>query len=250
MTDKLAGLTAVVTGAGSGIGLATAHRLKTEGARIIGLDLAPGGLEPVGQWVECDIGSPDAVDTAFAAIGAITEVIDILVNNAGIGAIGTVEDSLEQEWSTVLNVNVVGAARVTRAALPLLRRSSVGGSIVNICSIAAAVGLPNRAVYSASKGAVQSLTMAMAADLVRDGIRVNAVNPGTADTEWVARLLDRAEDPVAERAALEGRQPIGRLIEPAEVASAVAYLANPEQASTTGTVVTVDGGMTGLRLPR
>lgn len=115
-------------------------------------------------------------------------------------------------------------------------------------SIVATLGLPDRALYAASKGAVHALTLAMAADLVRQGIRVNAVVPGTADTPWVARLLADAADPVAERAALEARQPHGRLVSPEEVASTVAFLASPASASITGTAVAVDGGMTGIRL--
>ncbi|MEY5145902.1 MAG: hypothetical protein RL224_216, partial [Actinomycetota bacterium] len=136
--------------------------------------------------------------------------------------------------------------RVSSRALTLMRKSQ-HGSIVNICSIAATVGLPDRAVYSASKGAVLSLTKAMAADLIKDKIRVNCVNPGTADTPWVARLLAQAADPVAERQALNARQPMGRLVSPEEVASAVCFLASPTQASTTGASLAVDGGMDGLR---
>lgn len=119
---------------------------------------------------------------------------------------------------------------------------------MNISSIAATAGLPNRALYSASKGAVLSLTLAMAADLLPEGIRVNAVNPGTTDTPWVARLLQVAPDPTAERAALEARQPHGRLVTAEVVSAAVGYLASPEAGSTTGRWLAVDGGMSGLRL--
>ena len=148
----------------------------------------------------------------------------------------------------MLDVNVVGVARTVRAALPSLRRSPAAAVVVT-CSIASWAGLPRRAVYSASKGALYALTLAMAADHVADGIRVNGVAPGTADTPWVARLLDAADDPAAERAALEARQPMGRLVTADEVAHAIAYLASPLSASTTGTVLAVDGGMHGLRLP-
>ena len=174
--------------------------------------------------------------------------IDVLVNNAGIGAQGTVEANADDEWLRVLDVNVVGMARVSRAALPHLRRSPAA-AIVNTSSIAATAGLPERALYSASKGAVAALTRAMAADHLREGIRVNAVNPGTADTPWVGRLLDAAPDPAAERAALEARQPHGRLVSAAEVADAVAYLASPASGSTTGIALAVDGGMSELRRP-
>ncbi len=131
--------------------------------------------------------------------------------------------------------------------MPWLRKSSAA-SIVNICSIVATAGLPQRALYSASKGAVLALTRAMAADHIREGIRVNCVNPGTADTPWVARLLSAAPDPAAERAALEARQPHGRLVSADEVAGAVLYLASPRSGSTTGTSIAVDGGMQELRL--
>jgi len=147
----------------------------------------------------------------------------------------------------VLDLNVVGIARVTRAALPYLRRSS-HAAIVNTCSIAATAGLPQRALYSASKGAVLALTRAMAADHIGEGIRVNCVTPGTVDTPWVGRLLEAAPDPRAERAALAARQPHGRLVTAEEVAHAVAYLASPRAGSTTGIELPVDGGMAGLRL--
>jgi 2-keto-3-deoxy-L-fuconate dehydrogenase len=249
MNAEFAGLTAVVTGAGSGIGLATAHKLFEAGARVFGFDLAAGEMGGIAQWIRCDIGSPESVAAAFALVGEQCTEIDILVNNAGIGAVGTIEEATDDEWANVLNVNVVGMARVSRTALPFLRRSATP-SIVNTCSIAASVGLPNRAIYSASKGAVQALTRAMAADLVHEGIRVNCVNPGTADTPWVARLLGMAADPSAERIALEQRQPGGRLVTADEVASAICYLASPAQLSTTGSVLAVDGGMDGLRVPR
>ncbi|WP_309246065.1 SDR family NAD(P)-dependent oxidoreductase [Verrucosispora sioxanthis] len=161
-----------------------------------------------------------AITTAHEAFGGL----DILVNNAAIGAVGTIEADTDDDWHRVFDVNVVGIVRVSRAALPYLR-ASAHAAIVNIGSIAAWLGLPQRALYSASKGAVQALTLAMAADHVAAGIRVNCVNPGTADTPWVRRLLDAADDPAAELAALRARQPTGRLTTPQEVAAAVAYLA-------------------------
>jgi NAD(P)-dependent dehydrogenase (short-subunit alcohol dehydrogenase family) len=171
------------------------------------------------------------------------------VNNAGVGAVGDITANDEAHWHRVLDVNVVGVVRVTRAALPHLRQSP-SASVVNICSIASWAGLPERALYSASKGALYALTLAMAADHVAEGVRVNAVAPGTVDTPWVDRLVDESADPAAARKALEDRQPIGRMASAEEVAEAVAYLAGPCSASTTGTVLAVDGGMHGLRLPR
>ena len=241
---ELSGLAAIVTGGGSGIGLATARLLASRGAKVAVLDLKPGDeFTGVAADVTDDASVRLAVDTAAERLGGV----DILVNNAGIGSIGTVADNPDEEWHRVFDVNVVGMVRVTRAALPYLRASE-HAAIVNTCSIAATAGLPQRAVYSATKGAVLSLTLAMAADHVHEGIRVNCVNPGTADTPWVGRLLDQADDPAAERVALNARQPMGRLVSADEVAAGIAYLASPLASSVTGTALAIDGGMSGLRI--
>ncbi len=247
MTAEFEGLVAVVTGGASGIGAAIARRLLASGAQVAALDLhpetAPDGAVPV----TVDVGDDVSVRAAIAQVADQFGRIDIVVNNAGIGAQGTIEDNSDEEWHRVYDINVVGMVRVTRAALPYLRVSPAA-AVVNTCSIAATAGLPQRALYSATKGAVLALTRAMAADHLREGVRVNCVNPGTADTPWVARLLDSAPDPEAERAALNARQPHGRLVTPDEVAGAVAYLASPLSGSTTGTSIAVDGGMHDLRL--
>jgi 2-keto-3-deoxy-L-fuconate dehydrogenase len=241
---EFSGLTALVTGGGSGIGQATARLLAQRGAGVAVLDLKPGEeFAGFSADVTDDASVRRAVDAAAEHLGGI----DILVNNAGIGAIGTVADNPDDQWHQVFDVNVVGIVRVTRAALPYLRASE-HAAIVNTCSVAAIAGLPQRALYSATKGAVLSLTLAMAADHVHEGIRVNCVNPGTADTPWIGRLLDQADDPAAERAALERRQPMGRLVSPDEVAAGIAYLASPLAGSVTGTSLAVDGGMSGLRI--
>lgn len=247
MSGTLDGFVLVVTGAGSGIGQAVAQAALDRGARVAGLDLDPSGVPAGAIGLTADVRIEDSVDQAVATVAERLGGIDVLVNNAGIGAQGTVADNPLEEWQRVFDVNVFGIVRVTRAALPHLRRSRAA-SIVNTCSIAATAGLPNRALYSATKGAVLSLTLAMAADHVREEIRVNCVNPGTADTPWVGRLLDAADDPAAERAALEARQPMGRLVTAPEVAAAILHLAGPESAATTGTALAVDGGMAGLRL--
>ncbi|MEQ4205180.1 SDR family oxidoreductase [Actinopolymorpha sp. B17G11] len=241
------GLAAAVTGGASGIGLAVAELLAARGAQVACLDL---NAKEVGEplvGVQCDVTDDASVRTAIETVVEQFGRLDIVVNNAGIGAQGTVADNDDSEWHRVLDVNVVGMARVSRAALPHLRKSP-SAAIVNTCSVAATAGIPQRVLYSASKGAVRSLTMAMAADHVHEGIRVNCVNPGTADTPWIGRLLDRADDPVAERKALEARQPMGRLVSAREVASAIIYLASPAAGASTGVEVFVDGGMQNLRL--
>ncbi|KIF73710.1 short-chain dehydrogenase [Streptomyces sp. 150FB] len=246
------GLGALVTGGASGIGAAIATLLVARGARVAVLDRetagAPEGTLALKADVTDDAAVKAAVDAAAAEFGALHTV----VSNAGIGAQGTVLDNADDEWHRVLDINVLGMVRTARHAVPHLRRSAAERpgcvSITQTCSIAATAGLPQRALYSASKGAVLSLTLAMAADHIREGIRVNCVNPGTADTPWIGRLLDSAPDPAAERAALAARQPTGRLVSADEVAAAVVYLASPAAAAVTGTALAVDGGMQGLRL--
>jgi NAD(P)-dependent dehydrogenase (short-subunit alcohol dehydrogenase family) len=248
-TGAFAGLVAVVTGGASGIGAAIVDRLAADGAKVAILDLNPAadGDSENRLSVRTNVADDASVRAAVDAVVARFGRLDIVVNNAGIGAQGSVEDNDDEEWHRVFDINVIGMARVARAALPHLRESPAA-SIVNTASIAATAGLPQRALYSATKGAVLSLTRAMAADHLREGVRVNCVNPGTADTPWVGRLLDSADDPAAERAALEARQPHGRLVSATEVADAVAYLASPRSGSTTGTSIAVDGGMQELRL--
>lgn len=236
-----------MTGGASGIGAATTSYLMERGCAVAVLDLAPASAPAGAIRIACDVSDTASVEAAVDEASRELGGLDIVVNNAGIGAQGTVEDNDDDEWRRVLEVNVLGIVRVSRAALPHLRKSH-RAAIVNTSSIAATAGLPQRALYSASKGAVYSLTLAMAADHIREGIRVNCVSPGTADTPWVSRLLDKAPDPAAERAALNARQPHGRLVSAQEVAAAIAYLASPLNGSTTGVSLAVDGGMNGLRL--
>ncbi|SOD72238.1 NAD(P)-dependent dehydrogenase (short-subunit alcohol dehydrogenase family) [Jatrophihabitans sp. GAS493] len=245
------GLTAIVTGGASGIGAATAALLRDRGARVASLDrsyptAAFDSTAAIFQ-VPCDVANAGSSAAAVALAAEHLGRLDVLINNAGIGATGDVAANDDDEWLRVLNVNVVGIARITRTALPLLVQSA-HASIVNTASVVANVGVGQRALYSASKGAVQSLTLAMAADHVKQGVRVNAVAPGTADTPWVGRLLEQAQDAAAAAAALRARQPMGRLVTADEVAFAIAYLASPLSGSTTGSILAVDGGMSGLRV--
>lgn len=244
---EFSGLVAAVTGGASGIGLATAKLLAERGARVAVLDIAPNELPDGIDGIVCDVTSRETIAVAIQTIRDQLGGLDILVNNAGISAVGTVEDNDDAEWARVLDVNVIGMARVTAAALPLLRASDAA-AVVNLCSIAALNGLPQRAVYGASKGAVLALTFAMATDHVREGIRVNCVSPGTVDTPFVNKMLQKFDDPIAERAALDARQATGRMVTPEEVARAIAYLASPLSGSTTGTALEVDGGVHNLRM--
>ncbi|MET0829091.1 MAG: SDR family oxidoreductase [Microbacterium sp.] len=241
------GAVAIVTGGASGLGAATAALLAERGARVAVLDRDTTAVPAEYFSAVCDVTDGGQVDAAVAAVVEHYGSLDIVINNAGIGAAGDVSANSDDEWHRVLDVNVVGIARVSRAALPHLRESA-RAAIVNTSSVVAAVGVPNRALYGASKGAVSALTLAMAADHVREGIRINAVTPGTADTPWVGRLLDAAEDREAAASALRARQPMGRLVSADEVAQAIVYLASPRTSSTTGTLLAVDGGMHGIRV--
>ena len=249
MNKEFAGLVAIVTGAGSGIGLEVAKGLTERGATVFGFDINQGEMGTIATFIKCDIGDAASVESAFTEFKKNSSKLDILINNAGIGSLTTVENETDEIWHKVLNVNVVGTARVSREAIPLLRASK-SAAIVNTASIAGTDGIPNRAAYSASKGAVLSLTLAMATDHLADGIRVNAVNPATTDTPWVKKLLDQSPDAKAARSALESRQPMGRLVSPSEIASAIIFLASPMQASVTGTTINIDGGMHSLRIPK
>ncbi len=245
--NDFAGLVAVVTGGASGIGAATVKQLRDRGAWVASLDLSVDADADLALY--CDVSDDQSVRKAIAQTIAACGRLDVVVNNAGVGSQGNVEGTSEESWRLTYEVNVLGTVHVSRASLPHLR-ASASAAIVNTGSIAAWTGLQQRAAYSASKGAVHSLTLAMAADFVAEGIRVNAVAPGTANTPWVQRLLDSAPDPEAERAALNRRQPLGRLVESSEIAAAICYLASPSSGSTTGTILAVDGGSHGLLITR
>lgn len=239
------GIIAAITGGASGIGLATALTLADRGARVV--DEVEDAPDERMIAVRCDVTDRGSVDAAVVEVERRLGGLDVLVNNAGISAVGTVEENSADDWRRVLGVNVVGVANMTAAALPLLRRSE-HAAVVNLCSIAAFNGIPQRALYSATKGAVYAMTLAMATDHIREGIRFNCVSPGTVDTPFVARMLQQFPDPVAERAALDARQATGRMVTPDEVADAIAYLGSPRSGSVTGTSLLVDGGVTTLRL--
>ena len=226
----------IMTGSAGGIGAVASDLFCANGDLVIGLDLADG----------FDVTDRAACEDRVRAVHAEHGRIDVLCNIAGIGAVGDVVDASEAEWRQVFAVNVFGVANMSRAVLPVMRKAG-SGVIVNTCSVAASVGLVERAVYSASKGAVLALTRSMAADEVKHGIRVNCVSPGTVKSPWVERLVAAAPDPEKSMDALRRRQPMGRLLDCEDVAAAIWYLSAPTT-FTTGTDLILDGGITSVRL--
>jgi NAD(P)-dependent dehydrogenase (short-subunit alcohol dehydrogenase family) len=234
----MTGRVVIVTGTSGGIGSAIAAEFEALGDTVIGLDIVEG----------FDVTDPEQCRTVAARVDREHGRINVLCNNAGIGAVGDVTQATVDEWERVFAVNVFGIAHLSAAVIPAMRRAG-RGAIVNTCSVAADVGLVERAVYSASKGAVLGLTRAMAADEAEHGIRVNCVSPGTVDGPWVRRLIENSDEPTATRSALERRQPLGRLVAPEEVAKTVAFLA-ADTTFTTGQDLLLDGGITGVRIVR
>jgi NAD(P)-dependent dehydrogenase (short-subunit alcohol dehydrogenase family) len=230
---SFAGKRALVTGAGSGIGAAVARRLAAEGAEVIVADLSPDAVakELGAQAIVLDVRHEEQVSL-------VMDDLDVLVNVAGIGSTTNAPETSLDVWENVFAVNARGTFLCCKYAIPGMAARG-GGSIVNIASVAGLVGLRNRAAYCASKGAVISLTRALAVDHVAENIRVNAVAPGTVDSPWVRRLV---EDVGESLDALRARQPMGRLGTPEEIADAVAYLAGAE--FVTGSVMVIDGGLT------
>ncbi|HEY4752310.1 MAG TPA: SDR family oxidoreductase [Candidatus Limnocylindrales bacterium] len=235
---------AIVTGGASGIGRATVDRLTREGVRVAVLDRT-AFESPEAISLVVDVTDQDSVTQAVRAVVDRWGRLDIVVNCAGVGAAGRIVDNDDAEWNRVLDINLMGAVRVIRAAIPHLIAAQPS-CVVNVASAVALTGFPNRALYTASKGALLALTRALAADYRADGVRFNAVCPGTTETPWIQRLLEAAPDAAAERTRLEARQPHGRLVTAEEVAAAVAYLASPDAHSTNGVTLSVDGGIESL----
>lgn len=248
--ERLRGKRAIVTGAGSGIGRAIALRFSQEGARVVLSDVDEEAARVVGAVAgnetlvhKTDVTRSDEVEalveTAVQAWGGL----DIMVNNAGIGVAGTATNTSEEDYERVMDVCLRGTFLGMKYAIPAIRDSG-GGSVINMSSVAALVGITDRAVYSAAKGAILAITRAAAIDHVSEGVRVNSIAPGTVDTPWIGRITAGYDDPEEARAKMQARQPHGRFVTPEEIAAMAVYLASDESASVIGACMIVDGGVT------
>ncbi len=248
--ERLEGKRAIVTGAANGIGRAIALRLASEGARVVIADVNEEDAQGVAGEIEgetlvhkTDVTRDGDVEALVGRTVSEWGGLDVMVNNAGVGVAGTAVTTTEEEYERVMDVCVRGTFLGMKHAIPAIKDAG-GGSVINMSSIAALVGLVDRAVYSAAKGAIYSMTRASAIDHVGEGVRVNCIAPGTVDTPWVARITSGYDDPEEARANMRARQPHGRLVTPEEIAAMAAYLASDEAASVIGACMIVDGGVT------
>src|SRR5215210_1694174 len=226
--ERLEGKRAIVTGAGAGIGRAIALRLASEGATLVR---------------RTDVTRAEEVEALVRSVVEEWGGLDVMVNNAGIGVAATAPDTSEEDFDRQMDVNLKGTFFGIKYSVPAMRDSG-GGSIVNISSVAALVGVQDRAAYCAAKGGILALTRAAAIDHVEEGIRVNCIAPGTVQTPWIERITAGYDDPEEARARMQARQPHGRLVQAEEIAAMAAYLASDESASVIGACMVVDGGMT------
>ncbi|WP_345572997.1 SDR family oxidoreductase [Nonomuraea rosea] len=252
-TGPVTGTVAVVTGAASGIGRATALRLARDGYEVAMMDLDAAGLAETGTQIQqagglahpftVDLCDPVAVGSVTREIAVTVGAPEVLVNVAGIGLAANVLETSDADWNRVMSVNLTGPFLTIRATLPLmLDRGS--GVIINIASVGGQIGLARRAAYCASKAGLVGLTRAVAVDHARAGIRSVAICPGTVETEWIGKILAKAPEPAAARAAMAARQLDGRMGAPDEIAAMVAFLAGPEGRFVNGAALVLDGGMT------
>jgi NAD(P)-dependent dehydrogenase (short-subunit alcohol dehydrogenase family) len=230
-----------ITGAASGIGFATAERLGSDGWDVVAIDVDAERLAHFDDAHVLDLRDVGAIAETFSRIGPV----DALVNDAGIGVAGTVLDTTDEQWDAMLAVNLTAMFHTTKAVLPsMIERGA--GSIVNLASVAGVVGVRNRAGYCATKGGVIAFTRAVAADHAHQGIRANAICPGTVATEWIGKILADAPDPEATRSAMEQRQLDGRMGTPEEVAAGISVLLSPDGRFVNGSAWVMDGGMTAV----
>ena len=248
--ERLAGKRAIVTGAANGIGRAISLRLASEGGRVILADLDEDAANGVASEIEGEALVQKTDVTRAAEVEALLERavsewggLDVMVNNAGVGVAGTAVSTAEDEYGFVMDVCVRGTFLGMKRAIPAIRDSG-GGSVINMSSVAALVGIPDRAVYSAAKGAILAMTRASAIDHIGEGVRVNCIAPGTVDTPWISRITSGYDDPEEARTNMQARQPHGRFVTPEEIAAMAAYLASDESASCVGACMVVDGGVT------
>lgn len=248
--DRLKGKRTIVTGAASGIGKAIAKRFVEEGAKVLVLDVNPDAAEQTAKELgsnamamPVDVTSASQVEAAVKKANDQWGGIDVIVNNAGVGVAAKTAETTEDDWQRIIDVCMKGTFLGMKYAIPVMQKQK-SGSIINMSSVAALVGVGDRAAYCAAKGGVMALTRAAAVDHAGEGIRVNCIAPGTVDTPWVQRITQGYDDPEAARTAMKARQPHGRLVAPEEVAAMAVYLASDEAGSTNGAVMVVDGGWT------
>ncbi len=254
---RLDGKNALITGAGSGIGQATAILFARQGARVMVADVIEATAQQTTAIIQeahgdaqpliFDVSDEAQVTAVFAEMRRLVGRIDILVNNAGVSSIGSIAETSLAEWERVLGVNARGVFLCAREAVKwMLSQTPAGGVIINIASATSLIGVERRFAYTASKGAVLSMTRSIAIDYATQGIRCNAICPGTVQSPFIEAYLARDfvghEDET--RARLAARQPLGRMARPEEIASAALYLASEEAAFSTGAALVIDGGWT------
>jgi NAD(P)-dependent dehydrogenase (short-subunit alcohol dehydrogenase family) len=247
---KLQGKVAIVTGGGSGIGEATARLFAAEGAVVVIADKSKANATKVAKsiggkasGVEVDVAKSLAVKEMIDAVAKKLGRIDILVNNAGYGITGSVVDTKEEDWYALMSVNINGVYHGCKHVIPIMAKQG-GGVIINTASVTSRVGIKDRAAYVTSKGAVASMTRAMALDHVHQNIRINAIGPGTIETPYYQQMFAKSNDAAALREQLAGRQPMMRLGTPEEIAKAMLFLASDDSSFCTGTLLFADGGWT------